>query len=89
MKAIIHRKPTSAEKEIVSSVMKQVEDQMQTEQNKAILRTVKMACIVLNEEFGFGAEIGISTQKIHARGPMGLEQMTSYKYCIRGNGQIR
>lgn len=56
MKAIIHRKPTSAEKEIVKSVIREVEDQMQTEQNKAILRTVKMACIVLNEEFGFGAQ---------------------------------
>lgn len=40
-------------------------------------------------EFGFGAEIGISTQKIHARGPMGLEQLTSVKYVIHGNGQIR
>ena len=40
-------------------------------------------------EFGFGAEIGISTQKLHARGPMGLEALTSYKYVILGNGQIR
>ena len=40
-------------------------------------------------EFGFGAEIGISTQKMHARGPMGLKEMTSYKYTIRGNGQVR
>lgn len=40
-------------------------------------------------EFGLGCEIGISTQKLHARGPMGLEAMTSYKYVIRGNGQIR
>ena len=40
-------------------------------------------------EFGFGAEIGISTQKLHARGPLGLRQLTSEKYLIRGNGQIR
>ena len=40
-------------------------------------------------EFGFGAEIGISTQKLHARGPMGLRELTSYKYVISGNGQIR
>lgn len=40
-------------------------------------------------EFGFGAEIGISTQKLHARGPMGLKALTSYKYVIYGNGQIR
>ncbi|MED1781767.1 glutamate-5-semialdehyde dehydrogenase [Brevibacillus fortis] len=40
-------------------------------------------------EFGFGAEIGISTQKLHARGPMGLPALTSYKYVVRGNGQIR
>ena len=40
-------------------------------------------------EFGFGAEIGISTQKLHARGPMGLPALTSTKYRIFGNGQIR
>ena len=40
-------------------------------------------------EFGFGAEIGISTQKLHARGPMGLLALTSTKYIILGNGQIR
>ncbi|MEG1073452.1 MAG: gamma-glutamyl-phosphate reductase, partial [Oscillospiraceae bacterium] len=40
-------------------------------------------------EFGLGAEIGISTQKLHARGPMGLEELTSYKYQVIGNGQTR
>ncbi len=58
---------------------------------------VDAACVYVNAstrftdgfEFGFGAEIGISTQKLHARGPMGLKELTSYKYTILGNGQIR
>ena len=41
------------------------------------------------EEFGFGAEIGISTQKLHVRGPMGLVALTTTKYIVRGNGQVR
>lgn len=61
------------------------------------LNEVDAACVYVNAstrftdgfEFGFGAEIGISTQKLHARGPMGLKELTSYKYVIRGNGQIR
>lgn len=40
-------------------------------------------------QFGLGCEIGISTQKLHARGPMGLEELTTYKYIVQGNGQIR
>ena len=40
-------------------------------------------------EFGMGAEIGISTDKIHARGPMGLRELTSYKFVVHGSGQVR
>ena len=40
-------------------------------------------------QFGLGAEVGISTQKLHARGPMGLKELTSYKWIIFGNGQVR
>ena len=61
------------------------------------LNQVDSACVYVNAstrftdgfEFGFGAEIGISTQKLHARGPMGLKELNSYKYQIVGNGQIR
>jgi glutamate-5-semialdehyde dehydrogenase len=41
------------------------------------------------EEFGFGAEIGISTDKLHARGPMALRELTSYKYRVTGDGQTK
>lgn len=61
------------------------------------LQRVNSAAVYVNastrftdgEEFGFGAEIGISTQKLHARGPMGLKELTTLKYIIYGDGQIR
>jgi glutamate-5-semialdehyde dehydrogenase len=64
---------------------------------EAFLASVDSACVFHNvstrfadgEEFGFGAEIGISTEKLHARGPMGLRELTSYQYRVRGDGQVR
>jgi glutamate-5-semialdehyde dehydrogenase len=61
------------------------------------LREVDSACVFHNVstrfadggEFGFGAEIGISTDKLHARGPMGLRELTSYQYRVRGSGQVK
>ncbi|HPF47914.1 MAG TPA: glutamate-5-semialdehyde dehydrogenase, partial [Emcibacteraceae bacterium] len=75
-------------------------DSIITENSKAaekFLNEVDSAIVMHNAstqyadggEFGMGAEIGISTGKMHARGPVGLEQLTSYKYQVRGNGQIR
>ena len=75
-------------------------DAIVTEDPKAaaeFAKQVDSACVFLNcstrfndgGEFGMGAEMGISTDKLHARGPMGLEELTSYKYVISGNGQVR
>lgn len=67
------------------------------EASERFLAEVDAAAVYVNastrftdgEEFGLGAEIGISTQKLHARGPMGLNELTSHKYVVRGNGQVR
>ena len=60
-------------------------------------RAVDAACvyvyasttITVGAQYGFGANIGISTQKLHARGPMGLREMTTYKWIVEGDGQVR
>ena len=67
------------------------------EKDKKVQQEIDAAAVYVNAstrftdgfEFGFGAEIGISTQKLHARGPMGLNELTSTKYLIYGEGQIR
>lgn len=67
------------------------------DRGRAFQQRINSACVYVNAStrftdggvFGFGAEIGISTQKLHARGPMGLDQLTTIKYEITGNGQVR
>mgnify|MGYP001572694189 CR=1 FL=1 len=67
------------------------------ERGERFLKAVDAACVYVNvstrftdgEVFGFGAEVGTSTQKLHARGPMGLKELTTYKWEGRGNGQVR
>ena len=62
-----------------------------------ILSNIKSAIAIHNAstqfadggEFGFGAEVGISTNKLHPRGPIGIDQLTTYKYILEGKGQIR
>jgi glutamate-5-semialdehyde dehydrogenase len=65
--------------------------------SRAFAAAVDSAAVMINAstrfndggEFGLGAEIGISTDKFHARGPCGIEELTSYKYIVHGNGQVK
>ncbi len=100
---ILSVKVVSNLKEAIEHITKygsQHSDSIITEDKKAgmeFLKKIDSACVYLNastrftdgSEFGMGAEIGISTDKIHARGPMALEELTTYKYIIFGKGQIR
>lgn len=84
----INKYGTKHSETIITSDKKEAED---------FMNLIDSACIYHNastrftdgEEFGFGCEIGISNQKLHARGPMGLPELTSYKYKVYGNGQVR
>jgi len=64
-------------------------DRFTREVDAAVVLVNASTRFVDGEEFGFGAEIGISTQKLHARGPMGLEQLTTRKFIVRGDGHVR
>lgn len=84
----IQRYSSSHSEAIISKDNKSIEE---------FVNSLDSACLYINAstrfsdgfEFGFGAEVGISTNKLHARGPMGLDELTTYKYIVRGNGQIR
>ena len=90
-----------ADKDIVTSLQNQAvsgdvdaarliyERNFQAEVDAAVVYVNASTRFTDGFEFGFGAEIGISTQKLHARGPMALPEMTSYKYLITGDGQVR
>ena len=88
--AIVHinRYGTGHSEVIVTSSLAAAE-QFQKEVDAAAVYVNASTRFTDGGEFGFGAEIGISTQKLHARGPMGLDALTSYKYQITGDGQIR
>ena len=86
--AHINRYGTGHSEAIVTSSLAAAE-QFQREVDAAAVYVNASTRFTDGGEFGFGAEIGISTQKLHARGPMGLEALTSYKYQITGDGQIR
>ena len=100
-KALADVKATWGEKKGTHFIVADVSDENAVERAVAeaarFLNGVDAAVVMWNAstqfcdggEFGFGAEIGISTQKLHARGPMGLRQLTTYKYLVWGEGQVR
>ena len=88
--AIAHiREHTTGHSETIVTGNKRSSERFVTEVDAAAVLVNASSRFVDGGEFGFGAEIGISTQKLHARGPMGLAEMTSSKYVIEGDGQVR
>jgi len=88
--AIRHINETgSGHSEAIVTADEQASARFAAEVDAAVVVVNASTRFVDGEEFGFGAEIGISTQKLHARGPMGLDQLTTEKYVIRGDGQTR
>ncbi|MEZ5088077.1 MAG: glutamate-5-semialdehyde dehydrogenase [Tessaracoccus sp.] len=88
--AIDHiRRHTTGHSETIVTGNKRSSERFVTEVDAAAVLVNASSRFVDGGEFGFGAEIGISTQKLHARGPMGLAEMTSSKYVVEGDGQVR
>ncbi len=88
--AIDHvRQHTSGHSETIVTNDRQAAERFTADVDAAVVLVNASSRFVDGGEFGFGAEIGISTQKLHARGPMGLQEMTSTKYIVDGDGQVR
>ena len=88
--AITHiRRHTTGHSETVIAESRAAADRFVTEIDAAAVLVNASSRFVDGGQFGFGAEIGISTQKLHARGPMGLAELTSTKYIVNGDGQVR
>ncbi|WP_131781610.1 glutamate-5-semialdehyde dehydrogenase [Legionella gresilensis] len=88
--AITHiQKYTSHHSEAIITEDQKAQQQFLTDIDAAVVYVNTSTAFTDGGQFGLGAEIGISTQKIHARGPMGLEALTSYKWLVYGDGQIR
>ena len=89
-KAIDHiREYSSGHTEAIVTEDLGAADRFVRETDSAVVMVNASTRFTDGEEFGFGAEIGISTQKLHVRGPMGLEALTTEKYVLHGEGQIR
>jgi glutamate-5-semialdehyde dehydrogenase len=83
------REHTTGHSETIVTRSRSAADRFVAEVDAAAVLVNASSRFVDGGEFGFGAEIGISTQKLHARGPMGLQEMTSSKYVVEGDGQVR